>query len=81
MKTMQFEVAGVKFRHADFLKANISRGDRLTLTPEPTNQFDALAIKIMKGDIHIKSAVGEGTTVTFSVPIPEDAADPPDKVG
>jgi two-component system sensor histidine kinase VicK len=38
-------------------------------------------ITIIKGDIHIKSAVGEGTTVTFSVPIPDDVADQPDKIG
>jgi signal transduction histidine kinase len=38
-------------------------------------------ITIMRGEIHIKSALGKGTTVTFSVPIPDDQQVPPETVG
>jgi signal transduction histidine kinase len=38
-------------------------------------------ITIMGGEIHLKSAVGEGTVVTFSVPIPDKLEDLPEKVG
>ena len=38
-------------------------------------------ITIMKGEIHIKSAPGEGTTVTFSIPITDDLKAPPESVG
>jgi len=38
-------------------------------------------ITIMKGEVHIKSALGKGTTVTFSIPIPDDQVGPPEKVG
>ena len=37
-------------------------------------------ITIMRGEIHIKSTLGEGTTVTFSVPIPDDQHVPPETV-
>lgn len=53
MKTTQFEVAGVKFRTADFRKAQVNRGDRLTLKPEPDNKHDPLAIAILKDGIQI----------------------------
>lgn len=38
-------------------------------------------ITIMRGEIHLKSALGEGTAVTFSVPIPEDQQAPHEMVG
>lgn len=53
MKTFQFEVVGAKFRAADFAQAEVTRGDRLTLKPEPTNQYDPLAIAVYKGETHI----------------------------
>lgn len=53
MKTIQFEVAGTKFRMAEYRAASPARGDRLTLVAEPTNKFDPLAVKIMKGEHHI----------------------------
>ncbi len=37
-------------------------------------------ITIVRGEIHIKSALGKGTTVTFSVPIPDDQQVPPETV-
>jgi len=53
MITHQFEIAGVKFRKGQFQEARVNRGDRLTLVPEPNNQYDSKAIKVMKGDLHI----------------------------
>jgi hypothetical protein len=53
MKTFQFKIAGVKFRMPQFKEAQVVRGDRLTLVPEPDNKYDSKAIKIMKGDLHI----------------------------
>jgi hypothetical protein len=53
MKTFQFEIAGTKFRMAAYKQAQVTRGDRLTLVPEPGNQYDPKAIKVMKGDLHI----------------------------
>jgi len=50
---MQFEVAGVKFRLASFVRANVTYGDKLTLKPEPTNEFDPNAIGVYKGEHHI----------------------------
>lgn len=50
---MQFEVAGVSYRMAQFKSANVSRGDQLTLVLEPTNEFDALAIKVLKDAQHV----------------------------
>jgi signal transduction histidine kinase len=38
-------------------------------------------ITIMNGEIHIKSRIGEGTTVTFSVPVGESVCGPPETVG
>jgi signal transduction histidine kinase len=38
-------------------------------------------ITIMRGEIYIKSKLGAGTTVTFSVPITDELEVPPDKVG
>lgn len=49
----QFELAGISHRHADYLRANVQRGDALTLKCEPTNKFDPDAIMVCKGDIQI----------------------------
>jgi len=38
-------------------------------------------ITIMRGEIHLRSTLGEGTAVTFSVPIPDDQQMPPEMVG
>lgn len=53
MKTFQFEIAGIKFRAADYDRAQVTRGDRLTLRPEPTNKYDPLAIAVYKGEVQI----------------------------
>jgi hypothetical protein len=53
MITTQFEVSGIKFRFEQFTKAQVARGDRLTLKLEPTNQFDPNAIAVYKGDVQI----------------------------
>jgi len=53
MKTLQFEVAGVKFRRKAFDEAKVQRGDRLELKPEPTNKYDPHAIQIVKDGQHI----------------------------
>jgi len=53
MKTFQFEIAGIKFRAANYEKAQVTRGDRLNLKLEPTNQHDPFAIAIYKGEAHI----------------------------
>jgi signal transduction histidine kinase len=38
-------------------------------------------ITIMNGDINIKSSVGEGTTVTFTVPVGEEVREAPEIIG
>ena len=53
MKTLQFEVAGIKFHKADYRAAHPVRGDRLTLVLEPGNLYDPEAVKIMKGERHL----------------------------
>ena len=53
MNTTQFEVAGVMYRMAAYRQARVARGDRLTLVLEPDNKYDAKAIKVMKGDLHV----------------------------
>ena len=70
-RTFQFEVAGVNHRLPDYVKANVSRGDPLTLKPEPTNKYDVHAIAVFAGGLQIgyvprthnqliKAAVNEG---------------------
>jgi len=38
-------------------------------------------ITIMKGEIYVKSTVGKGTTVTCTIPVPEEITVHPDRVG
>jgi len=49
----QFELAGISHRHADYVLANVQRGDALTLKCEPTNKFDPNAIMVFKDNIQI----------------------------
>ena len=49
MNTVNFQVAGIRYRQADFEKANDHQGDRLTLKAEPTNKYDPYAIQVLAG--------------------------------
>lgn len=53
MLKIQFELAGVSFRRADYTRSNVQRGDALTLKPEPGNIHDPNAIAVYKNDIQI----------------------------
>lgn len=89
MKTFQFEVAGVKFRWQVFCEAKVMRGDRLTLRPEPTNQYDLWAIGVYKDEAHIgyvpkthnklihEAVTGKGTVGPAAKP----SEWPPDRYG
>lgn len=46
-----FFVAGVNYRMVDFRQT--TPADKVTLIPEPTNQYDAYAIRIELGSRHI----------------------------
>lgn len=52
-KPIEFTAVGVKYQREAFKKANVKRGDVLTLVPEPTNTFDPNAILIFKGQSNI----------------------------
>lgn len=45
------EVAG--FRYRDISIEDVSVGDEITLVPEPNNEYDTMAIKVMLGANHI----------------------------
>ena len=44
----QFEVVGVRFHAEAFKEAQVVRGDRVTLRPEPENPYDRFAIAVYK---------------------------------
>jgi len=50
-----FTVAGISFRTPAerAIALSLQPGDKLTLEPEPTNQFDPFAVKILKDGAHI----------------------------
>jgi hypothetical protein len=50
---LAFEVAGVRYRQEAFETAQVKKGDVVELQPEPTNKFDANAIKVVKDGHHI----------------------------
>lgn len=50
---IEFEVAGVKHHWHEFVRAQVKRGDFLTLRREPTNKHDPLAVAVLKGEIVI----------------------------
>lgn len=54
MTPKAFYIAGVQFRTTEERKSLAGQevGDILELVPEPTNQYDPNAVKIMQGDLH-----------------------------
>jgi hypothetical protein len=53
MIELEFMIAGVKFHQAQYDQADVKNGDLLELLPEPENQKDPNAIKVLKGGIQI----------------------------
>ena len=53
MKTLDFNIAGIRHRASDFTTAHVQKGDSLKLVPEPTNAYDRNAIMVCKGARHI----------------------------
>lgn len=50
---LEFMVSGIKFRQEEYNGAEVKSGDLLTLEPEPSNQHDPNAIKVLKGTTQI----------------------------
>lgn len=50
---LNFQVAGTSYRVESFQQANVGPGDALEVQPDPSNQYDPFAIKILKQGIHI----------------------------
>ena len=48
---MTFAVVGIKYRKDAYRKAQVAEGDKLELTPEPTNEFDPNAVAVSKNGI------------------------------
>ena len=80
MEPKLFFIAGVQFRTQAEQKtlASLTEGEVLTLVPEPDNQYDSNAVKIMKGDAHlgyvprrfsseVSAALEVGATLTCAV--------------
>lgn len=53
MVQARFEIAGTRYRQADFAQAQVKIGDMLRMTPEPSNVFDSNAIAVFKDNFHI----------------------------
>jgi len=51
MEVPRFFIAGIKFHDLHKVISDISEGDELNLVPEPTNQYDSNAVKILLGDV------------------------------
>ena len=51
MEKREFYIAGVKFHELPLIINEVEIGEVLTLEPEPSNQYDPNAVKILRGDV------------------------------
>ena len=48
MKKLHFEAAGTNYRKREFNAAHVKIGDPIELCPDPANDFDPYAIRLLK---------------------------------
>lgn len=57
--TKQFYIAGVQFHDLPKIIDEVEVGEVLSLEPDPTNQYDSTAVKILRGDTFIGFVPGK----------------------
>jgi hypothetical protein len=84
MEIYEFYVAGVKFHQYPRIKPFIKKGDKVLLIPDPDNQYDPNAVKIIypRGDEffmlgHVPMKKDLSRKITNAIKIMEALADDP----